>query len=72
MSNTSAVHALRQPMRALQETCASLLGVKRAQATSGVRAASKRPTDASPLDDDVSTQWLQTTWSETSFDPRLP
>lgn len=72
MSTPSAVHPLLKPMRSLQETCASLLAVKRGPSTSGVKAAAKRPAAAGALDDDMPTQWPQTSWSETSFEPRMP
>lgn len=72
MSNASAVHVLRNPIRSLQETCASLLAVKRVQPTVGVRAGANRATATHASDDEVPTQWPQTTWSETSVEPRLP
>lgn len=73
MSNTSAVQILRNPVRSLQETCASFLGGKRVDPASNPKAATRRSAVAAGSPgDDVSTQWLQTNWSDTNFEPRLP
>ena len=73
MSNTSAVQILRKPVRSLQETCAFFLGGKRGDTASNVKSATKRSAAvAGAPGDDVSTQWLQTNWSDTNFEPRLP
>ena len=72
MSNSSAVQVLRKPVRSLQEVCASLLAVKRADPAGNAKAATKRSAVAGTLDDDAPTQWSQTNWSETTIEPRLP
>jgi len=73
MSNPSAVQILRKPVRSLQETCASFLGGKRADPAGIGKSATRRSAAvAGSPGDDVSTQWLQTNWSDTNFEPRLP
>lgn len=73
MSNMSAVQILRNPVRSLQETCASFLGGKRPDSASSAKGPTKRSAAAAGSPgDDVSTQWLQTNWSDTNFEPRLP
>lgn len=72
MSNTSAVQILRKPVRSLQETCASFLGGWRADPAGNAKGSTKRSVAvAFAPGDDVSTQWLQTSWSDTDFEPRL-
>lgn len=71
MSNVSSVPALRNPLRSLQQGCVALLASRRRHAADGDAAASRQAVAAFG-DDDGSTQWEPTTWSDTCLEPRMP
>jgi len=72
MSNTSPVQALRNPLRSLQESCASLLDGNRQHAVDRDKTKGMRSASALAPEDDVSTVWQQTTWSDTCLEPQIP
>ena len=69
MINTPSNHALRAPVRSLQEACASLFRGTRLR-LSGANAGYRRSDETSAMRDAVVTQWAQTDWADTSFEPR--
>jgi hypothetical protein len=69
MINTPSNHALRAPVRSLQDACVSLFRGTRLR-LGGTEARYRRSSEASVAHDAVVTQWAQTDWADTSFEPR--
>jgi hypothetical protein len=69
MSDTPLMQVLRAPARSLQETCASLFGNDRKRDDAVVAG---RSPDSARSGRHEPAEWVQTHWSETSFEPHVP
>jgi len=72
MSDTPLMHVLRTPARSLQETCASLFGNGRNRAAGDDAPVAGRSPDSARRGRHEPPEWVQTHWSETSFEPHVP